>query len=212
MKKALCILFSICLLGLRANAQTTPATAEQQRLMLEQITAVSDKMNSLVCDFEQTKELSILNEKIVSKGKMYYLKDNKLRWEYQSPYKYTFLLNGDKIVLETEAGRNVIDVNSNRMFGEIANIMMSGVNGSGLKDDKTFKKSFFWDSKLPSILLEPVKKDMKQMFSSVRLTFNASDWSVETVEMKETNGDTTIIRLTGKKVNEKLDNKLFAVD
>ncbi|MDR1602779.1 MAG: outer membrane lipoprotein carrier protein LolA [Tannerella sp.] len=200
------------LFGLAIHAQMPPATAEQQKMMLEKIMAASEKMESLICDFEQTKELSVLSEQIISKGKMYYRKNGRLRWEYLSPYSYTFILNDKKILLQTETGKNVIDIKSNRFFQEIVKIMINGVDGSGLTDFKNFTNSYYWSDKKWEVILSPVKKEMKQIFSSIKLTFNVNDFTVESVVMEERNGDKTNIRLTDKKLNGKVEDRQFNID
>ena len=48
----------------------------------QQIEAAASNMKSMQCDFVQTKYLRMLNDKMVSTGKMYYQQSDKLRWEY----------------------------------------------------------------------------------------------------------------------------------
>jgi outer membrane lipoprotein-sorting protein len=198
--------------GFALYAQMQPATAEQQKMMLEKITAASERMESLVCHFEQTKELSLLSEKMISHGTMYYRNSGLLRWEYSSPYNYAFVLNGKKILLQTETGRNVIDIKSNQFFQEIVKVMINGVSGSGLTDLKNFAPLYCWSEKKWEVSLAPVKKEMKQMFSAIKLTFNVDDFTVDNVEMEERNGDRTNIRLTDKKINEKIEDRRFNID
>ncbi|MDR1331498.1 MAG: outer membrane lipoprotein carrier protein LolA [Tannerella sp.] len=197
---------------LTVRSQTAPATPEQQKMMLGKIMGASAGMGSMVCDFEQTKELSLLSEKIVSKGKMYYRKNGLLRWEYLTPYRYAFVLNGDKILMQTGNSRNVVDVRSNRFFQELVKVMMSGVNGSGLTDARNFTSSYYAGDRKWKAVLVPVGKEMKQMFASIRLTFSVDDFTVDSVEMEEQNGDKTIIRLTDKKLNAEIDDTQFHID
>ena len=205
--------FTALLFAVQTNAQKlVPATAEQKQYMLEKISAASAAMKSLICDFEQTKELSILSEKLVSKGKMYYRNDKRLRWEYLNPYTYTFMLNDKKILLKSESSKNVIDINSSRLFQEIVKIMMSGISGSGLSDVKSFQINYFYSENLWTVDLIPVQKDLKKMFSAVKLTFNLKDYSVDKVEMNETGGDTTVILLSNKQFNYAIENEIFMLD
>ena len=196
------------------NAQQfVPATPEQKQLMLDKITDASAKMESLICDFEQVKDLSILEEKMISKGKMYYRNDNRLRWEYFSPYIYTFILNDKKVITQAENGKkNEIDIKSSRVFQEIIKIMMSGINGNGLKDTKSFSVNYFWSENLWSVHLIPIQKEMKKMFSTIKLTFNVKDYTVDKVDMNDENGDTTTILLLGKQFNKKVGDEKFIVD
>ncbi|MDR0413384.1 MAG: outer membrane lipoprotein carrier protein LolA [Dysgonamonadaceae bacterium] len=200
-----------CYLSLQAQP-FVPATKEQQRLMSEKITAASLKMESLTCDFEQTKELALLDEKMISKGKMYYRQDGCLRWEYLSPYVYTFILNDKKILMQTGKSRNVVDIRSNRLFQEVVKIMMNSINGNSLTDTKSFRPAYYWGEKEWKIVLVPLQKELKKMFASIELTLNVNDYSVDTIRMNEPNGDTTTIRLSGKQFNPKIQDEKFAVD
>ncbi|GHT09324.1 hypothetical protein FACS189432_06290 [Bacteroidia bacterium] len=213
MKKGL-FFITILIFSLNLNAQKLiPATSAQQQLMLEKITASSAQMKSLICDFEQVKELSLLNEKMVSKGKMYYRNDNCLRWEYNSPYLYTFVLNDKKVMMQAEAGKtNVIDVKSSKFFQEIIKVMMNGINGNGLKDIKSFTINYYWSENQWQVHLIPLQKEMKKMFSTIQLTFNVKDYSVDKVEMEEQNGDTTTIVLSGKQFNKAIENAKFIIN
>ena len=193
--------------------QFSPATREQQQTMQESIAKSSADMNSLICDFEQVKELTILNEKMISKGKMYYRNDSRLRWEYQSPYFYTFLLNNNKILMKTESSQNVVDVKSSRLFQEIVRIMMSSINGTGLIDDsKSFTSTYHWGERECQVIFVPVSKELKKMFSTIKLTFNKNDYTVDKVEMEEQSGGTTVIKLTQKRFNEIIEDEKFAID
>jgi outer membrane lipoprotein carrier protein len=210
---AMGLLFCVTL-NVQAQQRIRPATPEKQREMIAQIEKASRQMTTLICDFEQVKTLSVLNEELVSKGRMYYRNDHCLRWEYLSPYQYTFVLNKNTILMQAENSRNVIDIKSSRFFQEIVKIMMNGINGSGLTDLKSFdvryyeqEKEGFWEAHL-----FPLQKDMKQMFAVIKLTFNTKDYSVEQVEMDERSGDTTIIRLSGKQINEKIEDDTFHIN
>ena len=93
MKRLLFPLIALCLGIASAFAQQKVDAAKVK----QQIAAVAANMKTMQCDFVQTKYLKMLNDKMVSRGKMYYQQSNKLRWEYTSPYTYTFVLNGNNV-------------------------------------------------------------------------------------------------------------------
>lgn len=192
-------------------AAQKPASAGQQQLMMEKITQASQNMRSLTCDFSQTKELSVLNDKMESSGRMYYRNDNRLCWEYLSPYSCLFILNGNKLLVQSEKSRNVTDIKSSKLFREIIKIMMCGINGSGLAD-RNFKAGYFWGEKVWEVVLLPQQKEIRKMFSEIKLLFNTKDYSVDCVEMKEQGGDKTVIRLTNKQFNAKIEDRIFHID
>ena len=168
-------------------------------------------MKTMQCDFVQTKHLKMLNDKMVAKGRMYYQQPNRLRWEYTSPYSYVFILNGDKVLLKNQQRNDVIDTNQNKLFREIARIMMNTVVGKCLSDDKDFKTTLVETPTEWVATLLPQRKDMKQMFQKVVLHFNRQKAMVSLVELIEKKGDKTIIELKNVRANEAVSEKIFAV-
>lgn len=175
------------------------------------ISQVAATMKTMQCDFVQTKHLKMLNDKMVSKGCMFYRQSNCLRWEYTSPYSYTFILNNDKVLLKNKKRNDVIDVNQNKVFREIARIMVNSVVGNCLQDDKSFKSSIAVVGGEWVATLQPLRKDMKQMFQSIVLHFSQQQAVVTQVELTEKNGDKTIIELKNIKINGPIDANMFAL-
>lgn len=185
-------------------------TGDQQ--VKQEISQVAAKMKSMRCDFIQTKHLKMLNDKMVSKGRMYYQQGNKLRWEYESPYKYVFILNDSKVVLKNNGRNDVIDVNQNKMFREIVRIMMNTVVGKCLTDEKDFKVGIETSATEYAATLIPLRKDLKQMFSKIALHFNRQKKMITQVELSEKNGDITVIELKNVQTNVSISTTMFSVN
>ena len=124
MKKLLLVCFALCVVTLTVSAQ-----GDNEAKIRLQIESVAASMKTMQCDFAQTKYLRMLNDKMVSTGKMYYQQSDKLRWEYTSPYSYAFVLNGSKVLISKGSRSDVINVNQSKFFKEIARIMMNSVVG-----------------------------------------------------------------------------------
>src|SRR5215213_4379449 len=75
---------------------------------LEQFSKVT---NSIQSEFVQEKKLKMLNDKVISKGVLYFKKENKLRWEYNDPYSYIVALNNGKVMLKDEGKVTTYDAN-----------------------------------------------------------------------------------------------------
>ena len=189
------------------------AQAQDSEVQIKQkIAAAAQAMTSLQCDFVQTKQLKMLNDKMVSEGRMYYSQKDKLRWEYVKPYQYTFIMNGDRVLLKNRERCDVIDVRQNKLFREIANIMLSSVGGNCLSDDRTFKTSISTTGGEWVATLLPQRKDMKQMFQKIILHFDQRQATVSRVELVEKNGDQTTIDLKNIRKNETIAPRTFAVE
>ena len=199
------------LLTLHFSLFTSFAQSLNEAQIKQKINQTASAVKTMQCDFVQTKHLKLLNDKLVSKGKMYYQKSDKLRWEYLSPYTYMFILNADKVLLKNQKRNDVIDVKQNKIFKEIARIMMNSVVGNCLTDDKSFKTSLTATSTEWIATLLPQRKDMKGMFQKIILHFNKQKGQVAQVELIEKNGDKTLIELKNTVLNETIDTKLFSV-
>lgn len=191
---------------------TLVAAAQDQASIIATINKHNAAMKTMECDFVQTKHLKMLNDKMVSQGKMYYQQTSKLRWEYTTPYTYTFILNDNKVMLKNSRRTDVIDVNQNKMFKEIARIMMNSIVGKCLTDDKSFKTTIKETASEWIATLIPQKKDMKQMWTKLILHFDRTKNTVVQVEMHEKSGDYTVIELKNNKLNKPIDAKIFNVN
>lgn len=187
-----------------ASADTDKAIAE--------ISGAAASVKTMQCRFEQTKKLKMLGDEMVSKGVMSCSQPNRLRWEYTAPYAYTFILDGNKVTLVKGERTDVIDVNANKMFREIARIMMDSVLGKCLTDKKNFKIEIRQEGGAYLATLIPQKKAMRQMFGKIVLRFDRAIAMVTAVELFENNGDTTFIQLLDIKKNQPVDESCFKAD
>ncbi len=190
-----------------------PLSAQQltEEQIKQKVNQTASAMKTMQCDFIQTKHLKMLNNDFVSHGKMYYQQSNKLRWEYTSPYSYTFILNNDKVLLKNKQRNDLIDIKQNKLFREIVRIMMSSVVGNCLADDKNYKVSIATIGNEWVATLLPQRKDMKQMFQKLVLHFHAKKSVVNTVELYDKNGEKTIIELKNIRINETIHPHMFVI-
>lgn len=206
MMKRYLIVTIMCLATAIGHAQT------QHTEIIEQINLASSQMLSMECDFTQTKHLSILDDKMVSEGRMYYQQPDRLRWEYMTPYNYAFILNQNQVMLKNDKRSDVIDVNQNKMFKEIARMMMNSIAGTCLSDQKSFKTEIEVLGDEWVATLYPLKKDMKQMWTRLVLHIRPDLKAVYRVEMHESSGDYTVIDLKNIKMNKPIEAEIFKID
>ena len=174
------------------------------------IESMSKATTSIESDFIQEKNLSVLSEKIISKGHFVFKKDNLLRWEYMSPTKYLIVINKEKIMIKDEKKTTKYDMNSNKVFKEINDIMLSCVQGTIFKSSK-FKTAYYENEKFYKLELLPQVKNMKETFKKINLYFDKSVTSVAKMEMIETNEDLTSIDFSNKKLNAPIADNIFTV-
>lgn len=201
----LTVMSSLPLLG------QTKLTAEQQKQMIEKIDKTASAMTGMQCEFTQTKSMKLLSKEMQSKGIMYFKRPNKLRWQYTSPYDYTFILNGDKVQIKSSKSTKNIDVQGNKMFRQITNIILNSVTGGSLKSSSDFNVEVYKKDNSYFAKLFPKKKELKQLYQVIEIYFDPALTMVNSVRMVEKTGDETRVNLINTKLNVAVNEKMFAV-
>lgn len=200
-----------CMLLCALSVMAAPLTAQQKQDVIGRINKAASGLKSMSCSFTQTKYLSLLSDRVVSEGKMNYKQPNKLRWEYTTPYQYLFIFNGTKVYVGNKSRKDVIDTNTNKVFKEVARIMMSTVTGTALSNSSDFSIDVADGNTLWQITLVPKRKEMKKMFSKIVLLFNKSNLMIAEINIYENNNDRTNIKLKNIKTNGVVNETLFAI-
>jgi outer membrane lipoprotein-sorting protein len=176
----------------------------------QKMEAQSKLVNSIESDFTQEKYLSVMSEKIITKGHFLFKKTNLLRWEYTSPYSYLIVINKDKMFIKDNGKISKYDINSNKMFKSINEMMVATVQGN-LLNNKDYKASFYESDKFYLIELSPVQKAAKDFLKNIQLYINKTDYTVEKVKMIEPSDDYTAIDFSNRKTNQTIGDEKFTV-
>lgn len=189
----------------------TKLSAEQSKQIIEKVDKAASSVTEMQCEFTQTKTMKLLSKEMQSKGIMYFKKPNKLRWQYTSPYDYTFILNGDKVQIKSTKSTKNIDVQGNKIFRQITNIILNSITGGTLKSSSDFTVEVYKSDKNYFARLFPKKKELKQLYEYIEIHFNPALTIVSSVKMAEKTGDVTVVRLINTKIGVPVDEKMFAV-
>jgi outer membrane lipoprotein-sorting protein len=176
----------------------------------QQFAAAAKKLNSIQSDFVQEKNLAMLSEKITSNGKFWFKRENLVRMEYTSPFKYLMIINRNNVFIKDDQKENKISARSNKLFQQINRIIIDCVQGTAL-DNKDFTVKTLEGKDGYLIYLSPVVKNMKDLFSNINVVVDKKDYSILRMEMVEAGGDNTIIRFTNKQLNVPVADALFAI-
>jgi outer membrane lipoprotein-sorting protein len=176
----------------------------------QKIEAMSKATSAIESDFTQEKNLSVLSEKVNSKGHFCFKKENMLRWEYTTPYKYLIVINKDKISIKDDKKTQKYDLNSNKVFKEINDIMISCVQGTIFRSNK-FRIAYFENDKYYKLELTPLVAGMKESLKKINMYFDKNVTSVSKLDMIEPNDDYTTLEFINKKLNGTLADNIFSL-
>src|SRR5580765_52399 len=134
----------------------------------EQFATASQKTNTIQSDFVQEKNLSMLSEKITSKGKFWFKKENQVRMEYNQPFKYLMILNNGKVYVKDAQKENTVSAASNKLFKQINNIIIDCMKGSALSN-ADFTSRVFENAQFFLVELTPAEKNLKEFFQHINI-------------------------------------------
>jgi outer membrane lipoprotein-sorting protein len=169
------------------------------------------KTNSLESDFKQVKHLSMLTENTISTGKFWFKKENLLRWEYKDPTPYVIVLTNGKAHIKENGKVKKFDMNSNRIFKQINELMLAAAKGDILQS-KDYKISYFEGTDFFLAELQPLQIGMRDFMKNILIYFDKKDFSVAKFRMTEMSGDFTEVEFSNKKSNVLLESSIFTVN
>ncbi|MEO6230628.1 MAG: outer membrane lipoprotein carrier protein LolA [Ferruginibacter sp.] len=170
----------------------------------------TQKTATIKSNFVQEKELSMLAEKIVSKGMFWFKKNNMVRMEYTQPFKYLMILNNDKVYVKDAQKETKVSAGSNKLFRQINDIMIDCMQGTTL-NNADFKTRIFENKTTYLVELVPVVKGLKELLKHINVVVDKKDYSVNSIEMLELSGDNTVIRFVNKELNANIQDALFTI-
>jgi len=196
-----------CCLSLKAQEYTPVSDVTRFK---DQFAVTAKKIETIKSDFTQEKNLSMLSEKIVSKGKFWFKKDNLLRMEYTKPFDYLMILNKDNIYVKDGKNETKVSTRSNKIFQQINKITVDCVQGTVLSNPD-FKTRILENKNNYLVELSPVSKGLKEFFKTIKVYIDRKDYAVNTIEMDENSGDDTTLHFTNRELNTTIPDALFTI-
>ncbi|MBL7137695.1 MAG: outer membrane lipoprotein carrier protein LolA [Bacteroidales bacterium] len=206
-KLILILILTLFSIGI-ANAQHKPLDAATIQRIKEGVSLAAKKTEAISSDFTQEKEMSILNDKIITSGKFYFKKERLLRWEYTHPFSYVIAIRGDVITIRDEGEVRSINTQTNKVFAEVNRIIIGSVRGT-LLDDDNFRADYIQSNGHYTVSLSPISSALQESLSRIVIYFDKTDFTVDKLEMYEPAGDFTRITFSKKQLNQPLSDEIF---
>lgn len=200
---AICL---VCSLTLSFGQNLSESEKEAQ---ITRISEVTKGFKSISCDFLQVRESSLLDQPVKSTGSMYYKASDKLRLDYRSPEAMSYIINGSAFTSIVGKKAQTMDLSSAKKVSGMFNFIMSCVTGTCIADKASFTSSAVKKGSDIIVTLIPIKKDIKQMFSSLEITFDSKSCVAKTILMNEKGGNVTTFSLSNTKTGVSLSDTLF---
>ncbi len=184
-------------------------TAAQKSTAASSIAKTSQSLKSLQCNFTQERSSSLLTETEKSSGKMLYKQPKKLKWEFTKPKPVVFIINGDKITFKADGKTKDFNTGRSKAFKSLIEMIVGFINGSEVQDSEHFTNAYYSNGKQIMVKMTPVTRELKKIYSSIEMYFNAESFLAEKIVMKESSGDISKLFFTDTKTNIQISDKSF---
>ena len=198
------LLLSLMLLSPALSAQAPQPSSEEPLALLVQAGAA---MESLDCTFVQTRTSAMMAEPLVSRGRMSYRRPDYLLWEYLSPASLSLTLDGTRITLIRDGNTIPADGSGSRMFRELGRMISRTVSGEALSDGSFDTRLQVSDGEWV-VMLIPLRKDVKRMWSSLILHYDPVRRCAVRIEIEEGSDERTAVEFSQIRINGKSSNAL----
>jgi outer membrane lipoprotein-sorting protein len=199
------------MISVGAMAQPKGYTAVKNLAAFQQgLSQANAGKQTITSDFTQVKNLSLLSDKIKSKGKFYFKKDDKVRIEYTSPYSYLLVMNGGQIMVKDEQKTSKINTKNSKTMQSVNRIMIDCMRGTVLQNPD-FKVTAYENGQGYLLSLAPANDAMRKMFKQIDVIMDKKTYDVRKFTMTEQNGDFTDMDFINSKQNAAINDALFKV-
>jgi outer membrane lipoprotein carrier protein len=196
------ILVSLLWIPLTAKG-AAPISADE---VVKRLREIQEKTKDFSADIHQEKKLSLLKEKIISRGKIRFKKPDKVSIEFFHPESSQMVFDGKTVLLyyKEEKLAERYSLRSNPIAERY--LLFS--------KDPFQEKLAEWkilEDRESFLVMEITPKVKDPLFVKTKLRVSKKDWMLIGMDMVEKNGDTTSIRYSNMKVNTGLTESDFEI-
>jgi outer membrane lipoprotein-sorting protein len=186
------------------------STPADESPVFARIARAAATVNTISSDFRQEKHSGMLEEVLVSKGRFYYERPKRLRWEVTEPVQMGFIVDGQKAKRwRGEQGRQerfpihqvpFIKVFADQVFAWIT------------ADFKGLRKGYdilILQNDPIELKLMPLSPEEQRHVKYIKITFSAADSHVNRVEIGQDTQDFIRVQFFNTALNEPLRKDLF---
>lgn len=198
--------FLLFLLALNASAQDYSKIPDPKacKAALEK---QHKETKAIKADFTETATSALLTNAQKGSGKMWYKKENKIRWEKTKPENQIILINGKTVKLQ-EKGKEVSSASSKMVVKKIQGLMVQMMTGEFL-NEKEFRINYFENKSNYKLVLTPKSDKMKRYVSEINLIFGKKELTIKELTMQTDKDNKLVYSFSNMEVNGTINDSKF---
>ncbi|MDR2466554.1 MAG: outer membrane lipoprotein carrier protein LolA [Prevotellaceae bacterium] len=171
-------------------------------LIIEKIRQANAQYTALTSNFKQIKHLPYLKEKVVSTGKFFYAKPDRLAMKYLEPAGDMMLINGDKFFMSAAGKISKTTAKANAKMRKMKSILSACLQG----DVKQMEYAAITCEEHPdrysvAVELDDKGKGKGGTVRKVTVDYDRSDFTPSNLKIEEADGTYSLYELSSKEFN-----------
>jgi outer membrane lipoprotein-sorting protein len=203
----------LCVFSLCVHAQQGAYTLDQ---VLAKMDAVAKEFHNVQADIERTHVTVFVNDKDVSSGKFYYVKQGtqpRVKLELTQPAPQQLLIDKGKLQIYQPKLKQVQEAPLGEHQDKVEMFMALGFGQTSQDLKKNFAVSLGAEQMIDgkkTIVLD-LKPNNSSLFTSVQLWLDQQKWVSVQIKTIEGSGDYMIAKFSNVRVNEKIPESIFTL-
>lgn len=175
--------------------------------LLSKLKELASKTTTIQASFKEEKHLAFMDEPQEASGKMFYKKEDKMKWVQEKPFEYIILINGEVLKIKDNGKEKSFD-ESSKVASRINKFMMGLIQGD-YQENKAYDSRFLESNSQYLIELTPKVKSLQKIYEKLELYFDKKDNRLQGIEFFETGGDLRSVKFYDQVYNGKIDDQVF---
>ncbi|MCQ2194908.1 MAG: outer membrane lipoprotein carrier protein LolA [Paludibacteraceae bacterium] len=214
--KKLIMVVSMLASGFVGMAQENMTAVENVNALFSNVNAKVEKVTSIESDLTMTKHKNLLKRDMVSKGKFYYSKPDKVCMDFEKTRDSKYIINGEKMLMSVTGAKSVRNISSNPMMQEMYKVVSSSMTGNLQALQGDYEMEYLQNATHYMVKITP-KNAVKKLIERIELMLLKSDYSVESMKIveplknKKQDADFTQYSFENKKLNVNIPASMFDI-
>jgi len=154
-------------------------------------------VKTMRADFRDEKRIVLMEEPLVSQGRILYLRPDRIRQDIERPSRQTLVIAGNRMsIRQHDLGKEQrFDVDSNPMMKAIVQNILLVLSGQVDRMVGQYRCLLTRDDEAYHLELTPLKEPMSKVMKSIRVAIGR-DMKMREVVMEEAGGDVSRLTFT----------------
>ena len=196
-----------------AAAQSGSAMSDSETdSFLKILSARTSSVITMSADFKQTKKMEMLKKDMVSEGKFFFAKENKIAFLYEKPGRYSMVMSGSFIKMSTASGSSKMDLSANPVMKEMNGLISGVFTGTLDKMSANYNIDFQISGEDVLAIISPKSARIAGIISLIKIVFKKGTGDIKWIEVTEGSGSLTKYLFFNQKINQPISNEIFNIN